>query len=125
MCLAFFEGKGYSPEFTAHMQGVVDRLKENPALCVVAQGDLICSKCPNLEQGVCSSADKVHCYDQQVLDLCGLSEGAQVDWNTFSRLVMEKILTIHRLEKVCGDCRWTDICKSKQAQLLGEPEHEA
>lgn len=34
MCLLFFEGKGYSEGFTAHMQTVLDYLKEDTPVSV-------------------------------------------------------------------------------------------
>ena len=30
MCLHFFEGKGYSNEFTAHLQKIYERMQKNP-----------------------------------------------------------------------------------------------
>lgn len=30
MCLAFFEGKGYSDGFTAHMENVLAGMEQNP-----------------------------------------------------------------------------------------------
>ena len=49
MCLAFFEGKGYSAGFTAHMAQILEYLEqENPIVTVVAEADCICGGCPNL-----------------------------------------------------------------------------
>ena len=44
MCLAFFEGKGYSTGFTAHMARILEYLEqENPTVTVVAEADCICA----------------------------------------------------------------------------------
>lgn len=60
MCLAFFEGKGYSAGFTAHMAWILEYLEqENPTVTVVAEADCICGGCPNLANGICESADLV------------------------------------------------------------------
>ena len=54
MCLAFFEGKGYSAGFTAHMARILEYLEqENPTVTVVAEADCICGGCPNLTDGRC------------------------------------------------------------------------
>ena len=46
MCLAFFEGKGYSAGFTAHMARILEYLEqENPTVTVVAEADCICGGC--------------------------------------------------------------------------------
>ena len=50
MCLAFFEGKGYSDGFTAHMENVLAGMEQNPILQIVTTGDILCKKCPNLRE---------------------------------------------------------------------------
>lgn len=42
LCFNFFEGKGYSEEFTKHMQSVYDTMKNNPDFKVVIKEDIIC-----------------------------------------------------------------------------------
>lgn len=60
MCLAFFEGKGYSAGFTAHMAQILEYLEqENPTVTVVAEADCICAACPHLANGICENADLV------------------------------------------------------------------
>ena len=57
MCLAFFEGKGYSAGFTAHMAQILEYLEqENPTVTVVAEADSICAACPHLANGICENA---------------------------------------------------------------------
>lgn len=114
MCLAFFEGKGYSNDFTDNMLSVSNALKENPKLQIVAEGDIICGKCPNLKDGKCITFDLVQRYDNQVLQLCGLTENAELSMNEFSELIEEKILSKGKRESICGNCQWTQLCKSKE-----------
>ena len=112
MCLAFFRGEGYSDSFSAHMQAVLHRLqKEKPPLELLAEADIICGGCPNLQDGVCRSAALVSDYDRQVLSLCGLAEHTKTDWATFSALVEENILAKGKRESICGGCQWTALCK--------------
>lgn len=114
MCLAFFEGKGYSQGFTAHMQTVLDGMQANPMLELVTGGDIVCTACPNLLDGVCVTAEKVLGYDEKVLSLCGLEAGTSLPWSDFSRLVSENILRPGRREQICGDCEWNRICKARK-----------
>lgn len=117
MCLAFFEGKGYSEEFTEHMQTVLDAMTDNPGLQVVATEDVICQKCPNLEKGVCKTERLVREYDQKVLADCGLKENSEISWIEFSNLVKEKIIASGKRKGICGNCQWTEICESKEQNI--------
>lgn len=116
MCLAFFEGKGYSDSFTSHMEQVAAMLQENPGVQIVAKGDMICEKCPNWQEGRCLTQDKVEEYDRQVLLKCGLSGQERTDWKSFFRLVEEKILKPGRRREICGDCQWDELCTKKEGE---------
>lgn len=118
MCLAFFEGKGYSQAFSEHMASVLEMMQKNPKLQIVAEKDMICRKCPNLEEDLCSTPDMVRHYDRQVLNICGLEEGCELSWNDFSDLVINHIVKAGKREEICGDCCWTEICKSKEDRYL-------
>lgn len=114
MCLAFFEGKGYSDEFTEHMGKIQQFLAGNPEVCIIAQTDVICGPCPNNKDGICSSSEKVAEYDKKVLSLCGIREGGRISWAAFEKLVRERILESGRRQEICGDCQWDFICSKKE-----------
>lgn len=114
MCLAFFKGEGYSSEFSAHMQSVLDGMQSNPMLRIVAEKDIICEHCPNLKDGICATPEQVRTYDRQVLSLCGLTENCELSREEFSRLVTNKILAAGKREDICGDCQWSELCKPKE-----------
>lgn len=111
MCLAFFKGKGYSNTFTVHMQKILDKMQENPKLRIVAEGDIICSRCPNLQNGICNTPEQVEKYDREVLLQCGISENEEICWEEFSKRIEEKILLTGQREEICGDCQWSELCK--------------
>lgn len=113
LCFNFFEGKGYSEEFTKHMQSVYDAMKNNPDLKVVIKEDIICQKCPNLLKGVCKTKELVQGYDHIVLSFCGLKENSQISWFEFSRLINEKIIIPDQRKSICGNCQSTEICERK------------
>ncbi len=113
MCLYFFEGKGYSDGFTAHMAEVKGWLLEEqgPAsLQLVGETDEICSACPHNKSGRCESAEKVDRYDTGVLQYTGLREGQKMTFQEFERAVEEKILNPGYGKAICGDCQWREIC---------------
>jgi hypothetical protein len=111
MCLYFFEGKGYSEEFTAHMQRVKKFLTGDPKVHLTIQTDSICMACPNNTDGICQSAAQVEKYDRAVLSCCGLEEGQELSFFSFSELVKEKIFDKGKREEICGGCEWSDICR--------------
>lgn len=113
MCLYFFEGKGYSDGFTAHMAEVKDWLlgeKGSASLQLVGETDEICSACPHNRNGRCESAEKVNRYDNGVLQYTGLREGQELTFPEFERIVEEKILIPGHGRAICGDCQWREIC---------------
>ena len=111
MCLAFFEGKGYSSEFTAHMAKMKEILTEqNPMITLVRETDDICCACPHNKEGVCDAAQKVYEYDTGVLENCGLKENEKQPFLTFYRQVAEQILDQGIGKKICGNCQWRSIC---------------
>lgn len=114
MCLAFFEGKGYSDGFSAHMAQVQRwLLKDDPEVRLSPETDVICSCCPNNENGVCKTAEKAARYDKAVLARCGLMPGQQLNWTHFSELVKKHILSPGERAQICGDCQWNELCNKE------------
>ena len=120
MCLAYFEGKGYSGAFAKHMGQVLERLMSeggSEPVRLTVSGDEICSACPNLTGGICRVAGKVEAYDRAVLELCGLSVGGELPFREFARQVQTAVLEVPgRREAVCGDCQWNVICGRKKSR---------
>lgn len=116
MCLAYFEGKGYSDVFTSHMQSILDQLETglNVKLCV--HTDAICSACPHNQNECCENRKRVESYDRKVLEFCELSEGEELEFDIFVQKVEKHILSSGRREEICGRCRWNTICSQKQSR---------
>ncbi len=111
MCFSYFQGKGYSGEFTENMWAMKEKLQENPEVILLMETDDVCAHCPNDQNGVCTSAEKVADYDRQVLALCGLVPGDRMRWSDFDRIVREKILEPGKREAICGGCQWNELCR--------------
>jgi hypothetical protein len=116
MCFQFYEGKGYSTDFTDHMGRVIKELEADPEQKVVlkAQTDIVCKNCPNNEGDLCSSQDKVIKYDKEVLKACGLRDGCEISFDKFTGLVRDRIINAGIRGDICGDCSWDYICRSKE-----------
>lgn len=111
LCMQFFEGKGYSNDFTAHMAAVIERLTvENSVITLIDGLDEVCGHCPNYRNEMCISQEKVHSYDEAVLRYTGLSYGDAITYQELTQKVRENILDAGCFHAVCGDCGWSDIC---------------
>ena len=111
MCFSFFQGKGYSGDFTENMWAMKKKLELNPEIILIQGADDVCAYCPNKRAGECTSADKVENYDSQVLAHCGLAPNTCIRWNDFEQLVSEHILSEGKRENICGDCQWNELCR--------------
>lgn len=116
MCLAYFEGKGYSKDFTENMRKMLECLEKDAVVKLLAEGDNICCACPNLQNGVCISAELVKSYDNKVLQICDLKAGEQISFREFADCVQEKILASGKRAEICGGCQWNSICSSKKSR---------
>ena len=119
MCFQFYEGKGYSEDFTDHMGRIIREMESDPSQMVrlKVMTDIVCENCPNNEAGECTTADKVKRYDEEVLKACGLAEGDEISFAEFTELVREKIIDAGNRIDICGDCSWDYICREKERIL--------
>ena len=116
MCFQFYEGKGYSPDFTDHMGAVIRDFEYDPRQMVKLKtvADIVCENCPNNEAGTCVSQDKVARYDEDVLEMCGISDGVIMPYTDFLTLVKERIINRNLRSTICSDCSWDYICREKE-----------
>lgn len=114
LCIRFFEGKGYSSDFTKHMAETIERLKE-PGKCVVLvdEEDEICRKCPNFLENGCRQREKVARYDRSVLHVTKVSYGEKMEFHKLAELVEREIMAAGKFEGICKDCGWASICHKK------------
>lgn len=110
LCLFYFKGKGYSPEFVENMTNVKRKLTENPLIRITGQPDAICLTCPNHAAGKCVTERKVMEYDRLVLQKCGIADGEIMNYHDFETLVQQKILLPGKRKEICGNCQWDSLC---------------
>ncbi|MCC8141631.1 MAG: DUF1284 domain-containing protein [Lachnospiraceae bacterium] len=123
MCLAYFEGKGYSQGFTSHMQGILDLLTKDAErgeteslVCLTIGTDVICEACPHNENGICSADEKVSGYDRKVLELCDLTPGETMPFYKLASRVQSEILSPEKRKSVCSGCQWEKLCEGKRSR---------
>lgn len=114
LCIGFFEGNGYSSDFTRNMAEIIATLKgDDPVIELNSGTDIICQSCPENLDGRCASFEKVLNYDKAVLAHCGLENGRFIRWSEFSRIINEKIILCNKRIFICKDCQWDEICDKK------------
>lgn len=119
LCIAFFEGRGYSEEFVQGMKQSIAMLEcDDPLLTLTVGEDMICSACPNNSDHSCRTADKVAEFDRAVLERCGLCEGEMIRWQELKRLAWENIISPCRVEQICTNCQWSEICYKKCREIV-------
>ncbi len=111
MCLAYYQGKGYSPAFTQAADELLPRLmEENPIVQLTVAADVLCAACPNRRGNECSGAGNASRYDRAVLECCGLREGDELPFLTFAAAVQNCILAPGGRRLICGGCQWNELC---------------
>ena len=118
LCIQGYVGKGYSPEFTANMDAVVDSLDDDTEVTVLDAPDVLCAACPNLADGGCtlhgagSEAGIVH-QDRDVMRRLGLTAGETVLWGAIRARIAQSIAP-DDLDTICGRCPWLELghCKA-------------
>lgn len=116
LCIRFFQGKGYSEAFTAHMTKVIATLQDDTEIKLITNADAICSACPNWNGAVCSSQEKVISYDKSVLSAIGNPDG-KMTYGAFRKLLQTHVFDAGKFEEICGDCAWGALCHKKDHTL--------
>lgn len=121
LCMAFFQGKGYSGGFTAALAARLKELQETDRPVVLTVGtDAVCAPCPHNAGGRCDAAEKVAAYDRSVLERCGLAEGQVCAFSRFTRLVQERIIAPGLRREICGGCQWDGLCAASSSRWAAD-----
>ena len=111
LCMAFFQGKGYSSGFISALAARLAELDGTDRPVVLTVGtDAVCAACPHNTCGICDAAEQVAAYDRAVLELCGLPEHTICSFSVFTELVQTRILAPGRRQEICADCQWNRLC---------------
>ena len=111
LCVRFFEGKGYSPDFVRHMNDMIALLAgDDPVVTLSGGCDRICEACPKNLGGICETEEKVRAIDRRVLEALSYHAGDTVRWSELYEKANNEIVSRGRLSEICRDCRWITIC---------------
>ena len=116
LCMQAFQGYGYSSDFVANMQQVIQNIDTHPDMQieVVAECDIICTSCPHYNEGICQKTPNSHTsivdMDLRVLKKLGLEEGTRLKSQDIFDLVNQKVQGNPDISDLCEECEWKGIC---------------
>lgn len=119
LCMQFFIGKGYSEQFTDNMYKVL-ALPDDTPVTITFGIDALCRCCPNLKSDKCETENKVVAIDKRVADICRFSCGDSLLMGDFLNKAKKDIILAGKLEEVCRDCEFTDICKPQAIRIIAD-----
>ena len=116
ICLHFFNGEGYNPEFVENLKDVLKKT-EYEDIGISPGVDDICNKCPHMKHDRCQydehADEEIKEMDKKALDLLKASKGTGVDWQE----IKERIPEIFRswYESYCNTCGWKWACEKHES----------
>ncbi len=112
VCLFFFNGEGYTPEFVDNLRAAVKRA-EGGGVEVVSGADTVCIKCPHLKENRCryesNAEEAIEGMDRKALDLLEVALGQSISWSELKA----KLTAIFPewYKSFCSGCDWLRVCK--------------
>jgi uncharacterized protein len=120
ICLHFFHGEGYSPEFVTNLRELIKGALSGEEIAVQAGPDDVCEMCPHLRGGACSygkGADaEIREMDKTALALLQVKTGSKVRWSEMEEKIPGIFSSWSRT--YCGMCDWKNTCE-KDASFRG------
>lgn len=125
LCIQSFKGFGYNQDFIDNMYKLIDAIKSSNDLFlhIVAECDDICLYCPhatstkNPSPRICLKDDnseiELRKMDLNVISRFNLSVGKKIKASEVFKLAQTEIRKDKDIFKICGSCKWIDICINK------------
>ncbi|HET6515060.1 MAG TPA: DUF1284 domain-containing protein [Thermodesulfovibrionales bacterium] len=124
ICLRFFQGEGYSPEFVHNLTAVLNLARDGDIIEHCDGPDDICRRCPHLHDEKCRYTEtaeaEVRGMDEKALSLLRLDRGKFVRWRQLRERLPEVFHEWYGL--YCTRCAWKGACERDEAyrQLVRE-----
>jgi hypothetical protein len=123
LCSLGYEGKGYSPEFTANMDAIVMAGLRAPGgdatvIEVTGAADDICAPCPKRRGEGCEAGGKIARLDAAHADVLGLAPGDRLTWGEAKARIRASV-PAGSLRRLCAGCEWEPLglCEAALSRL--------
>lgn len=112
ICLHFFNGEGYDPDFIENLHDVLKKA-EYEDVSIPPEADDVCNKCPHLKEERCrykEEADKeIKEMDEKALDLLKASKDTKVKWQEIRNRIPGIFEAWYKA--YCNACGWKRACE--------------
>jgi hypothetical protein len=123
LCALGYEGRGYSPAFTANMTEIVmGRLRapggEAEEIEVTEGFDAICAPCPKNRGHACEVQAKIERLDDAHAGALGLKPGDRLTWGEAQARIRAAVEP-GGLARICAGCEWLPLglCEAALGRL--------
>jgi hypothetical protein len=122
ICLHFFKGEGYNPEFVTNLREILKRAEAGEEVKVHPGPDDICRVCPYLRGKKCFYDEDAEAgireMDRMAIRLLGLKTKVSVKWTDIRGKVLEVLHTWAR--EYCKECNWRKVCENEIGRYYSE-----
>ena len=113
ICLHFFKGEGYNPEFVKNLREILKRVEAGEEVEVCSGADNVCKKCPYLKGKLClydkDAEAEIRAMDKRAMGLLRLKTRDRVKWQEIRKRIPE---IFHAwLREYCENCDWRKVCE--------------
>jgi hypothetical protein len=119
ICLHFFRGEGYSPEFIERLTKILERAEAGEEIVVSPIADEVCRICPYLKGVKCiynKGADtEIREMDKTALKLLGLRNRDKVQWLNIREMLPD--IFPEWAGKYCVKCDWRWVCEKAEGKF--------
>ena len=126
LCSLGFEGKGYSPDFTANMTAIVMgqlRAEGGDATVIEVTGatDDICAPCPKRRGRLCTNEAKIRTLDRAHAAALRLAPREVLTWGQ-AKARIRALVPPGSLKTLCAGCEWETygMCETALSRLHNE-----
>ena len=119
VCLHFYRGEGYSPEYVKNLEDVLYRAMDGEEIEAVACADDICRACPTLQGEKCVAKPGMDAEIRQMDAEATLRLNVDVGSKVFWREIKTKMMAAPKewLAAFCRGCLWEKVCAEKKKSL--------
>jgi hypothetical protein len=115
ICLHFFKGEGYNPEFIKNLRKIIKRAEDGEDIEVYPGPDDVCTMCPYLKGIICfynnEAESEIKEMDRKALQLLGVKHLDKVVWLNIKIKIPEVFSQWSKI--YCRACDWRKVCEAK------------
>lgn len=115
LCSLTYAGRGYSKDFERGFNQVIERLKMNETILIVAGPDDVCKPIMDCDQSHCREARILRRDELALEDLAShlnepISIGSKIKPDQFFGAKFRSAFRQRTIRRACFDCQWAEIC---------------